>query len=238
MLYLIGTGLHDYRDMSLRALDILKKVDRIFFENYTSPQRIGLKPLEKILGKKIKLLSRRDIEDSEAIFSKKDTALLVIGDPLVATTHQNIIETAMNKGIKVKVIHSSSIVSAVCETGLHIYKFGKTTSIPFLSEGFSPKSPCETIRENLSIKAHTLVLLDIGMKAREAIDYLLSKCDLKRGTKAFLCADLGGKSLIISGTLGELEKREIDQQPQVLIIPAEMHFTEEKTFARFSDSNG
>ncbi len=233
MLYLIGTGLHDFKDMSLRAFEILEKCDRIFLENYTSPQNIDLASLEKRLGKKIQSLSREEVESSELIY-KKNTALLVIGDPLVATTHQEIVNTAEKKGISVKIIHSSSIVSAICETGLHIYKFGKITSIPFTQKDFKPKSPCNIIKQNISINAHSLILLDIGMNFKEAIGFILDNCDfINEKTKAMVCADLGGKSIIISGDIGELKDKEIKEQPQVLIIPAEMHFTEEDSFNKF-----
>ncbi len=229
MLYLIGLGLHDWKDMSLRAVDILKKCKRVFFEQYTSSQKIDLKKLEEFIGKKIIVLERKDIESSDILYHN-NTALLVIGDPLVATTHYEIIKEAERRGIKTRVIHSSSIISAICETGLHIYKFGKTTSIPFPSEDFKPKSPCEVIKQNLSINAHTLVLLDIGMEFKYALKYLMD-CDfLDKNTKAFVCADLGGKSIIIAGTFEELLKKEIKEQPQSLIILAEMHFTEEESF--------
>ena len=234
MLYLIGTGIHDYRDLSINGMDILKKMDSIFFESYTSSQDINLKKLEKEIGKKIEILNREDVENSNILFQKnKNIALLVVGDPLSATTHNQIIIDAKKKRIKTKVIHSSSIFSAIGETGLHLYKFGKTISIPFVREDFVPKSPCELIEQNRSINAHTLVLLDIGMKSKQAIDYLLSICNLKEDTKAIVCADLGGENRIFSGTLKTLKKKDIDILPQTIVLPSNMHFTEKESFDSF-----
>ena len=36
MLYLIGLGLADERDISVKGLEIIKKADRVYLEAYTS----------------------------------------------------------------------------------------------------------------------------------------------------------------------------------------------------------
>ena len=69
--------------------------------------------------------------------------------PLAATTHFSLIAECKNKDIKTEIIHSSSIFSAVGETGLSLYKFGGTTSIPIYDEHFHPESFFEVIEENI-----------------------------------------------------------------------------------------
>ena len=69
---------------------------------------------------------------------------------MVATTHSDIILQAKKQGIKTKIIHSSSIFSAIAETGLQIYKFGKTTSIPYPEGKYMPTSPYKVVKDNLS----------------------------------------------------------------------------------------
>ncbi len=157
MLYLIGLGLWDEKDISLKGLEIAKKCDKVFIEKYTSFWKGNLKSL----GIKVEELKRKDLEDNiNKILKdakKKDVALLVPGDPLIATTHISILVEAKKKNIRTKIIHSSSIFSALGETGLQIYKFGKISTIPFCYS----KSPYKILEENLKQEAHTLFLLDI-----------------------------------------------------------------------------
>ena len=81
---------------------------------------------------------------------------------MVATTHNSLLQTAKEDGIKTKILHASSIFSAVCgASGLQIYKFGKTATITFWRKNFEPDSFVDLIVNNQKIGAHTLCLLDI-----------------------------------------------------------------------------
>ena len=51
-------------------------------------------------------------------------SLLVVGDPLCATTHTDIYLRAVKMGIKVHIIHNASIMNAIGCCGLHVYDFG------------------------------------------------------------------------------------------------------------------
>lgn len=231
MLYLIGMGIHDPRDMSVKGLEIAKRCEELFYERYTSP--VSVEGLRELLGKEVKELKRKDVEESNLLIEKakeKDVAFLVPGDPLVATTHQELVLRARKKGIKVKIIHSSSIVSAVCETGLHIYKFGRVTSIPKTREDFFPTSPYHILRENLERGLHTLFLIDPEISLEEAVGYLFeAEKKEKRGvvseeTKG-VSLSLGEEPEIVYGKLRDLKGK---GKPQSLIIPGELHFTEEE----------
>ena len=110
----------------------------------------------------------------------KDVAFLSAGDPLIATTHSEMLIEAKKAGIKTTVIHSSSILSAAPGiAGLQAYKFGKVTTIPFTEENYFPHSPYLAIKANMDSKLHTLVLLDIRahenryMTANQGMEYLL-----------------------------------------------------------------
>ena len=104
MLYLVGLGIWDYKDISLRGLEILKSSDYVFCEFYTTQKKYRLGKLEEIIGKKIKILNREKTENEVFldIAKKHIVSLLVPGDPLVATTHSQIIIDAKEKGIKTK----------------------------------------------------------------------------------------------------------------------------------------
>ena len=94
---------------------------------------------------------------------KENVALLVYGSPLSATTHISLINSCKSKKIKYKILHAGSIFDAVAESGLQLYKFGKTTSLPKWQENFTPTSYLDIIKENQKIGAHTLLLIDIGL---------------------------------------------------------------------------
>jgi len=87
---------------------------------------------------------------------------LVYGSPLTATTHISLIEEAENVELNIKIIYNASILDAVAETGLQLYKFGKVASMPKWEKSFSPDSFMKIVQDNQSMKAHSLILMDIG----------------------------------------------------------------------------
>lgn len=66
--------------------------------------------------------------------------------------------------MQVKVIHNSSILTAVGCCGLQLYRFGETVSIPYWSKDWRPNSFYEKILSNRQRDLHTLCLLDIKVK--------------------------------------------------------------------------
>ena len=103
---------------------------------------------------------------------KMDVALLVYGSPLTATTHITLIQEALASGVKYRIINNASILDAVAETGFQLYKFGKITSMPYWKKSYEPDSFMEVVKENQSIKAHSLILIDINMNIDKTIEQL------------------------------------------------------------------
>lgn len=103
----------------------------------------------------------------------EDIALLVVGDPFGATTHIDVLLRARDLGIPTDVVHNASIMNAIGSSGLQLYNFGQTVSIPFWTETWRPDSWLEKILENARIGLHTLVLLDI--KVREQSEENLAR---------------------------------------------------------------
>jgi len=243
MLYLIGLGLYDERDLSLRALDSLKECDAVYAETYTCPWHGSLKKLEDMCGKKITPVERSFLEEDDKKLieeaKNKDVAILIPGDPLAATTHASLISGARKTGTEVRVVHSSSIFSAVAETGLHLYKFGKTATVAYPEKGYFPKTPYGAIGENKKIDAHTLLLLDVKpsrfMTVNEAIDIMLELEEKeKRGlftedTFVLGVGNLGSlKPTMKSGKVRDMKKQKFGETPHVLIVPGKLHFSEEE----------
>ena len=237
MLYLIGLGL-EAKDISLKALEVIKKCKKVYLESYTS---IGasLNELKKLIKKSIVLANREMIEDKLNNILKEaknnNMAILVYGDPLIATTHINYIIEAKKAKIKINVIHNISIINAITETGLQLYNFGKTTSVPFNNENV--KAPIEVINNNLKSGMHTLILLDLDpenkkfMNIKGALDYLI-KNDINK--LCIACSNLGtNKQEIRVGSVNTLLKLKFNNYPQCLIIPGKLHFREEEALALY-----
>ena len=211
---------------------VLEKCHKVYLEGYTVDFPYDIKELK--LGKKIKVLERKDVESNMLIKEAKgrNVALLVYGSPLFATTHMSIILDAKDQKINVEVIYSASIFDAVAETGLQLYKFGKTASMPKEDADF-----LKYIKENLSIKAHSLILVDIGMDFKKAIEKLEKAVEKQKieVNKMVVCSKLGTEEpIIFYGTLSELKDKELAiQAPFCFIIPSELHFLEEEGLKRF-----
>jgi len=228
-LYLIGIGMNK-NSIGADALEILKTCDKVYLENYTINFPYSIKELEKSYRIKITKLDRAKVEDESIIKEAKDSkvALLVYGDSLSATTHLQLILACKKQNIRYQIFHNASILTAISETGLQLYKFGKTASMPNWKEHTNkPTSFMNYIKENQSIKAHTLLLTDIGLGIKEAINQLKESTD-NLPEKIIACSNIGTENQkIFYDTPNNLRKKEIPM-PFCLIIPGEMHFLEEE----------
>ncbi len=165
MLYLVGLGIRK-GDLTLRAIEVLKNVEEIYLDIHTVPYTPLIEELkeetEKLVGKEIKLANREFVElELEKIAKNRDIALLVVGDPIFATTHLYQFKPTIKE-----IVHSPSILNYVWETGLSPYKFGRIITVPHPSKGVYP-SIVEEAKKNAKLGLHTLVLLD----TEPALDY-------------------------------------------------------------------
>ena len=257
-LYLIGLGLGDERDITLKGLDAVKRCKKVYLELYTSQLHTKNIPrMEKLFGKKIQLASRETVEEDASLLiqeaKKQDVALLIVGSPLSATTHMELVLQARKKKVPVYVIENASVLTAVGITGLFLYKFGRVTTIPFdkknapgyeLYQDIRKKpasfenaaiiTPYETYLENKEQGLHTLFLLDIQgekmMSAQQGCEYLI-KQGLPKTTKVIACAALGSMQQGIQ--IAEAQKIKLSHFPQCLILPGTLNFKEEEALALY-----
>jgi len=241
MLYIIGLGL-DKKDITLKGLEAAKKCKKVYFENYTSTLPCSIPELEKIIGKKIISADRSFVEEKNVILEeakKQDVALLVMGDPLSATTHTEIILRAEKIKVEAKVIHSVSIFNAISETGLQLYKFGKTASIPTWQKSFKPESFYDIIKDNLKINAHTLLLIDIGLSVNDSLGYLKEISEKKKDkilNDILICSRIGTENQkIVFGNLDKLIKEKFEL-PACIVVPSKLHFMEEEALKKFKNN--
>ncbi len=239
-LSLVGLGVS--LDITLKGMEELKKAEVIFAEIYTSPISMDyINFLEKASGKKIKMIGRNEVESDFLIkyAREKKVVLLVVGDPLMATTHSSLIFEAEKNKIHTKIICNSSIITAAAgASGLQAYRFGKTVTLGYWREKYQPTSPFDIIEKNLSINAHTLVLLDVAedmggpMDAKHALE-LLKRMQEKKGKsileKVIVLSRVGFEEEKISyGIIKELEKKDLGKPLFSLIIPASLHPAEKE----------
>ena len=251
-LIFIGLGLYDEKDISLKGLEIVRRCDKVFAEFYTSLLAgTNIENLEKMIGKKIEVLNRKDVEDGEIILREarnKKVAFLVGGDPLSATTHVDLRIRAEKQGIITGVVHGSSIFTAVPGLlGLQHYKFGRATTLMFPHGEFFPKSPYEVIHENKSRGLHTLVLLDVDkennrlMTANQGMELLIEmEKSLKKGLvkdNLLVCvvAQAGSDNPTVkAGWIKRLIKEDFGPPLHTIVVPGELHFMEIEALVNFA----
>ena len=248
MLTFIGLGLYDEKDISVKGREAVAAADRVYAEFYTS-RLMGttLSRLEEFHGKKIHLLNRSQVEVDPTWLEQakdEDVAFLVGGDAMVSTTHLDLRLRAMRLGIRTRLIHSASIVTAVSGlSGLQNYRFGRSTTIPFpyLARGkrIVPETPYRVLQENLARNLHTMLFLDIQwepeerymtagqgaallLEMEEAAEEMLPPRVLGIGV-----ARAGSDDAVIKADLlSRLRDIDLGGPLHILIVPARLHFME------------
>ena len=240
----IGLGLYDEKDITLKGLEEIKNCDKVYVEFYTA-ELVGadINKIEKTIGKPIEALSREETEKGDKILEgalKEKVVFLTCGDPMTATTHIDLRLRAIDMGIKTRVVHGSSIITAVPGLlGLQNYKFGRTTTLAFPEKDYFPTSPYQVIKDNKKAGLHTLVLLDIQaehdryMTANEGIELLLEiERELKEhvfteNSIACVVARAGSSDpTVMAGKAGFLKDKEFGPPLHTLVVPGNLHFME------------
>ncbi|KIR37832.1 diphthine synthase [Cryptococcus deuterogattii Ram5] len=168
MFYVIGLGLSDEKDITVKGLEAVKGSERVYLESYTSILMVEKEKLEAFYERPVITATREMVElEADDILKdadKVDISFLVVGDPLGATTHSDLLLRAQSRNIPTSIIHNASILTALGSTGLQMYSFGQTLSLPFYTETWRPDSWYPRLEENLRLGVHTLVLLDIKVR--------------------------------------------------------------------------
>ncbi|MCL5804578.1 MAG: diphthine synthase [Candidatus Thermoplasmatota archaeon] len=252
-LYIMGMGLRGYRSLTVDEIEQLKRCDNIFLEMYTSGSMIDdIQRISRELKKNIQQVYREDVEQSDVIIKaaqRSETALLVIGDALTATTHNQIRFELEDLGIPVLIYENASIVTAIMGyLGLHLYNLGPVISLPFVSEKFFPKSPYEKLVRNITNQEHSLILLDLSpsgyMKPSDAIHILQDmnekfgkKIDLERTRLCVVNAFGMPEQKIFVGNPVSAEKETFSDKPSAIVFPGRLDSSEQDSLRRLSVSS-
>ena len=247
ILAFIGLGLYGIRDLSLGALNFLKRAKRVFLEYYTSViPNFDVNRLANFLRKSIEVMSREDIEErgGDIILEaaeKAEVAFLTPGNPFIATTHINLRLEAEKKGIRTLIYPAPSVIDGIISaTGLHSYKLGRSVTIVYPEEdkGYWPLTPYDVLKGNLSLGLHTLFLLDVKrcenryMTVREGIQILLDTEKrvggdiLEKAVIVGIARATAPNQRIVAGNICEVMEKEIGPPPHSIVIPGPLHPSE------------
>ena len=233
-LILIGMGPGTIAAMTKEAISAAKSADFRRYEAYTAlwPDD-ELAALEQIIGP-IEKIMRPEVENPKEILSlAKDhvVAVLVVGDPLQATTHVDLQLQASEMGISCEVVHGISITNLVTGAiGLSNYKFGRQTTLTYPYSGWIATSPLEVIAVNRVMGLHTLALLDLDptgagtglqlpMQPKDAVESLNAMAEklsddseymptetaferLKKESVVDICSDISAIKVVLCSDMG------------------------------------
>ena len=255
MLTFIGLGLYDETDISQKGLQSIQSADLVYLEFYTSClMGTTIEKMEKFYEKPILLLSREDVEQNPSWLENAKTQNVVFltgGDTMASTTHVDLRIRANDMGIQTKLIHGSSITSAVFGlSGLQNYRFGKSVSIPFpyisgRGNRVVTETPYDTIQFNSEHGLHTLVFLDINkdlgyMTVSEALELLL-EVENKRNEGvmksriAVGIARAGSEDVCVKADFAEnFSEFDLGAPLQILVIPGKLHFVEAEALVKLA----
>ncbi|RTZ95578.1 MAG: diphthine synthase, partial [Candidatus Poseidoniales archaeon] len=151
--------------MTERARSVARGCSKRYLEGYTAvlPQREEER-LESVIGPWERLMRDKVEKPVELLASARSeaVALLVVGDPMQATTHIDLEARCAEQGIGFYVIPGLSVTAlAVSLSGMQSYRFGRQVTLPFAVGDYLPTSPLEMLCNNFESGLHSLVLLDL-----------------------------------------------------------------------------
>jgi diphthine synthase len=251
-LVFIGLGLNDEYGITLKGLEEIKTATEVFMETYTSRMPdFNLQYFEKLCNKKIHFITRQTLEEENGArllqaAENGKVAFLVPGDPFIATTHVTLRIDAEKLGIRTRIIHGISIMSAIVSlSGLHNYKFGKTVTIPF-PETFA-ETPYNVIAQNKKLGLHTLCLLDLrepenryltisqAFEALQAVEEKKQQKIITKNTVALGVARAGSDyPMLKAGFVEDLICFDFGPPPFSLIFLGDLHFMEVDALVAFA----
>ena len=235
--------------LSLEAVKHLSRAHVVYVDTYTMPGASWLLEEARRFNDNVKEATRETLESSsERILeeaARSYVAVLVPGDPLIATTHISLLVEANLKGVESKYIPGvSGVCSAKAASGLHYYRFGRTVTIPGPWRRVKPYSVVEAIYSNLCINLHTLLLLDVDDNGNQLAPHdavrILEEAEREITQEAGVDPMLARLPLLIVAEAAgtdrqritlyhnprELSRRSEWTAPSSIIIPAILHETE------------
>ncbi|HMJ15301.1 MAG TPA: 16S rRNA (cytidine(1402)-2'-O)-methyltransferase [Polyangiaceae bacterium] len=204
-LYIVGTPIGNLGDLTLRAIETLREVDRIFAED-TRRTRALLSHLE-IHNKPVHRLDAHatpeHVHELGEFVERGEKVALVsdAGMPLISDPGATLVRELTARGLRLEVVPGPSAVSAaVALSGL--------VTGPFLFLGFLPRqgSKRRALLERIARAPEPIVLFEAPTRARQTLREL---AELSPGRAAVVCRELTKMyEQVHRGTLAELAATE------------------------------
>lgn len=239
MLWLVGLGISGSGSVPEDAARLIRSADIVYLETFTSPA-CELKPIGSLTGE-LRTAKRWMVEDGREILdgaAQKTVVLVSYGDPLVATTHNDLRVRAAERGIPTGVVHASSAVASVIgECGLHHYKVGRMATI--MNDAKSLTTPYYVTYRNAVVGGHTVLLLEYNEDDNFFLDpaaalRMLLEAESGQGRGVFTKdayvvvasrVGLDGQR-IRAGRISSMVDRDFGPPPHTVVVPGRLHFTE------------
>jgi len=204
MLYIVSTPIGNLKDISLRAIEVLGKVDVVLAED----SRVSRKLLDflKIRGKKIipyyeEIEDRKNSEIVQMLFQGKNIALVSdAGTPLLSDPGYKLIRMCRKEKIEYTVIPGpSAVINALVLSGL------PTSSFCYI--GFLPRKPgkrLEKLKQYTNVKGSKVVF-----ESARRIVRLLKEIEQAYGknTSVSVCVEMTKKfENVESGLVADVRK--------------------------------
>jgi diphthine synthase len=253
-LSLIGLGIQGTDSIPIGALEFARKCDHLYADVYTSPWPDGLLArVGKLVDRELAPATRTLLEDGRRILeesSKGETAVLCMGDSLIATTHMTLRLRALEMGIPVKVFYASGILNAVFgETGLHPYKLGRVITL-VRSTPSALGSVYSAVKETLGLGLHALLLLEYsydenfdlrpadGLKMLSEVESSYKLGVFPDDRLLIVVSRLGWPDQsVVAGRLHDLQMMELGPPPHSILIPGGLHYTESEALVALAKAD-
>jgi diphthine synthase len=243
----VGLGLGD-QGVSIGGIRAIKEADEAYLEYYTTPfaPRL-LQELEGATQRTMTIVDRTFVEDGKKILEEASGATVVLavqGDPMIATTHTDLMVRAISRGIETEIVHGATIATAAASaSGLHYYKFGATVTFTRESRNYH-EQVYKRVHQNLLEGAHTLLLLEYDVEGGSGVTPAALMDGLLRAESNYKREVVSAETFLVvlsrvgaqhesmrAGTISELGPLDYGQPPYVAIVPGRIHFSEKEALA-------
>ena len=103
VLYMIGLGLSDEKDITVKGLEAVKRSKKVYLEHYTAILMIDQQKLEAYYEREVTLADREFVEsgceEMIELAKTEEVCFLVVGDPFCATTHSDLYLRCIKEGV-------------------------------------------------------------------------------------------------------------------------------------------
>ncbi len=216
-LYIVATPIGHPDDITLRAVEVLKRVDVIICEEYKPARRL-LKRLDLLDKELVSINEHNEQEETESILLRllqKGESMALISDcgtPVFSDPGHFMVKTAVEFGIAVVAIPGvSSLMTALSLLDFHLQEF--------VFGGFLPRSGGDRLKAMTRLRNMNMpvVLMDTPYRLTAVVEDAAKV--FGKGRRATLACDLTKKTEhIYRDTLGTIKNKINGKKAEFILI--------------------